>query len=115
MSGELDAVDRPYRVPGGQTGLWTCAVLIYAWVVLGSCVSVFPGTIESVLGIQYDFASTWGVSRLTFEVFTVGTLLVIVAFCTIGYWWAQRRDDPGADFTADLQRELLAGQVENVR
>jgi len=104
------AVDRPYRVPGGQAGLWACAVLIYAWVLLGSWVSVFPGTIESVLGIQYDFASSWGVSRLTFEVFTVGTLLMIVAFCTVGYWWAQRHDDPGADFTADLQRELLTGE-----
>jgi glutamate:GABA antiporter len=102
------ALHRPYRVPGGQAGLWVCAVLIYAWVVLGSWVSVFPGTIESVLGIQYDFESSWGVSRLTFETFTVGTLLVIVVFCTVGYWWAQRHDDAGADFTADLQRELLA-------
>jgi glutamate:GABA antiporter len=71
---------------------------------------VFPGTIEAVLGVKYDFAATWGVSRLTFEAFTVGTLLIIVLFCVIGYWWAQRRDDPGADFTAGLQRQLLAAE-----
>jgi len=98
---------RPYRIPGGRAGLWVCAVLIYAWVLLGSWLSVFPGTIEPVLGIKYDFAGTWGVSRLTFEAFTLGTLLAIVVFCTLGYWWAQRRGDAGADFTADLQRELL--------
>jgi hypothetical protein len=63
-----------------------------------------------VLGIHYDFAATWGVSRLTFEAFTVGTLLVIVTFCTLGYWWARRRGDAGADFTADLQQELLSAE-----
>lgn len=104
------ALDRPYRVPGGRAGLWACAVVIYAWVVLGSWVSVFPGTLESALGIRYDFVAAWGVSRLTFEAFTVGTLLAVVVFCAAGYWWAQRRDDPGADFTADLQRDLLAGE-----
>jgi amino acid transporter len=102
------ALDRPYRIPGGRAGLWACAVLIYAWVALGSWISVFPGTIESALGIHYDFADTWGVSRLTFEAFTVGTLLVIVAFCALGYVWARRHDDAGADFTADLQEELLS-------
>jgi amino acid transporter len=107
LRSRFPAVKRPYRIAGGRTGLWVCTTLIYAWVVLGSWVSVFPGTIESVLGIQYSFTSTWGVSRLTFEAFTVGTLLAITAFCTIGYWWARRRDDAGADFTADLQRELL--------
>ena len=102
------ALPRPYRIPGGRAGLWICALLIYAWVLLGSWLSVFPGTIEPVLGIKYDFAGTWGVSRLTFEAFTLGTLLAIVVFCTLGYWWAQRRGDAGADFTADVQRELLA-------
>jgi len=86
----------------------TCAVLIYAWVLLGSWLSVFPGTIEPVLGITYDFGGTWGVSRFTFEAFTLGTLLAIVVFCTLGYWWARRHGDAGADFTANLQRELLA-------
>jgi glutamate:GABA antiporter len=101
---------RPYRIPGGRAGLWVCAVLIYAWVLLGSWLSVFPGTIEPVLGIKYDFGGTWGVSRLTFEAFTLGTLLAIVVFCTLGYWWARWHGDAGADFTANLQRELLAAE-----
>lgn len=57
-----------------------------------------------LLGIKYDFTGTWGASRLTFEAFTVGTLPAIVVFCALGYWWAQRHDDVGAGFTADLQR-----------
>lgn len=105
------AVPRPYRIPGGSAGLWVCAVVIYAWVALGSWVSVFPGTIEPVLGIKYDFGGTWGVSRTTFEVFTLGTLRVIAAFCAAGYWWARRRADAGDDFTAQLQRELLSTEA----
>ena len=101
---------RPYRIPGGRAGLWVCAVLIYAWVLLGSWLSVFPGTIEPVLGIKYDFGGAWGVSRLTFEAFTLGTLLAILVFCTLGYWWARRHGDAGADFTANLRRELLAAE-----
>lgn len=103
--------DRPYRVPGGPAGIWACTVLIYAWVVLGSFAAVFPGTLESVLGISYDFKSTWGVSRVTFETFTLGTLLMIALFCGLGYWWARRTGDAGADFTAELERDLASQQA----
>lgn len=41
---------RPYRVPGGAAGMWVCTVLIYVWVAIGSWTTVFPGTVESVLG-----------------------------------------------------------------
>ena len=75
---------RPYRVPGGPAGIWACTVLIYAWVLLGSFAAVFPGTLESLLGISYDFKSIWGVSRVTFETFTLGTLRVIALFCGLG-------------------------------
>ena len=50
-------------------------------------------------------------SRVTFEAFTVGTLLAIVAFCTVGYWWARRRDDAGSDFTASIEADLIAQQT----
>ena len=73
--------------------------------------AVFPGTIESLLGISYDFKSTWGVSRVTFETFTLGTLLVIALFCGLGYWWAWRTGDAGADFTAGLEQDLASQQA----
>jgi hypothetical protein len=42
--------------------------------------------IENALGAGYKFQDTWGISRLRFEVFTLGTLAVIIAFAVIGYW-----------------------------
>ena len=84
-------VERPYRVPGGRAGLWVCAALIYLWVVLGSWVAVFPGTLESLFGIEYDFLDTWGVARPTFEAFTLGTLVAITVLALVAYVWEKRR------------------------
>lgn len=85
----MPEVERPFRVPGGNVGLWACLIPIYAWVLLGSWVAVFPGTLERVFGVDYDFLDTWGVSRLTFEFFTVGTLVVLIALAVAGYAWAK--------------------------
>ena len=57
-------VHRPFVVPGGRAGLWTCTVLATGFIALGSRVAVFPGTLESVLGVDYDFQGTWA-SRWT--------------------------------------------------
>ena len=70
-------VPRPFRVPTGNTGFRILGGLCFAWVALGSWVAVFPGTLERLLGLDYDFAETWGVSQLTFELFTLGTLAVL--------------------------------------
>jgi glutamate:GABA antiporter len=78
-------VHRPYHVPGGKAGMWIAGGLTTAWVALGSWVAVFPGTLEKLFGIDYDFKGTWGVSRGTYEALTLGTLAVILAFALIGY------------------------------
>lgn len=83
---------RPYRVPGGKVGVWICASVLFAWIALGSWVAVFPGTIEGVFGISYPFEEIWGVSRLNFEMFTLGTLLIITALAVGGFFWARVRD-----------------------
>lgn len=85
-------IERPYRVPGGRTGLLTCTVVIYLWVLIGSWAAVFPGTIEHVIGVPYDFKGTWGVSQATFEIFTLGTLAVIAAIAVSGYLLARHSD-----------------------
>lgn len=84
-------VPRPFRVPGGKPGLWICTVVIYVWVVLGSWVAVFPGTLEQVFGVTYDFHDVWGVDRVTFETFTVGTLVAIGLLSLVGYLYELRR------------------------
>jgi amino acid transporter len=79
-------VHRPYVVPFGNAGLWIGGVLTTFWVALGSWVAVFPGTLEKLFGLSYDFHGTWGVSRGKFEALTLGTLAVIVLFALVGYW-----------------------------
>lgn len=85
-------VERPFRVPGGRAGLWLCTGVIYLWVLLGSWVAVFPGTLEALLGLEYDFIDIWGVDQLVFETFTIGTLVVITLLALAGYFWQRRRD-----------------------
>jgi glutamate:GABA antiporter len=78
-------VHRPYRVPFGRVGIWIAGGLTTFWVVLGSWVAVFPGTLESLFGLGYDFEDEWGVSRATFEALTLGTLAVILVIALVGY------------------------------
>jgi amino acid transporter len=80
-----DHIHRPYRVPGGGRGMWISTVLITVGVALGSWVAVFPGVLEKLFGLGYDFYGTWGVHRGTFEALTLGTLAVIVLLAVIGY------------------------------
>jgi amino acid transporter len=79
-------VHRPYRIPGDLTGMWLAAGITTFWTALGSFVAVFPGVLESLFGIDYNFRDTWGVSRATFEVLTLATLAVVFAIAVVGYW-----------------------------
>jgi glutamate:GABA antiporter len=55
-------VRRPYRVPYGRLGMWTAGVLTTFWVALGSWVAVFPGTLEELFGLGYDFKKSGGLT-----------------------------------------------------
>jgi amino acid transporter len=78
-------VPRPYTVPFGSAGIWVSTLLVTGWIALGSWVAIFPGTLEKVFNVPYDFNDTWGLSRGKFELYTLGTLAVIVAFGLVGY------------------------------
>ena len=84
-------VHRPFRIPGGNVGLVVSVVLVFAWVAFGSFVAVFPGVLEHLLGIDYPFEDTWGVTRATFEVFTIGTLVAVIGLAVLGYAWRRFR------------------------
>ncbi len=79
-------VPRPYRHPWGMKGLWVSTILVMFWIALGSFQAVFPDVLEKLFGVGYDFKGSWGVTRGTFEVLTLGTLAVIVAIGVVGYW-----------------------------
>ena len=51
-------VVRPFRIPGGQIGLYISAGLTFIWVLFGSWEAVFPGVLEHWLGVDYDFYGT---------------------------------------------------------
>lgn len=76
---------RPFRVPGGNGVFTALGVLCFAWVLLGAWTTVLPGTLEPLLGVDYDFADTWGVGRGSFELLTWGTLAVLAALAAVGY------------------------------
>ncbi len=78
-------VHRPYRVPGGSSGMLVVGIITTFWVALGSWVAVFPGTLESLFGIDYGFKDEWGVTRGTYEALTLGTLGVVVLIAVVGY------------------------------
>jgi amino acid transporter len=76
---------RPFRVPVTDAQFAGLGWIAFAWVLLGSWVAVFPGTLERLFGEDYPFDDIWGVSQTTFEVFTLGTLGCLMALCAVGY------------------------------
>ncbi|WP_246236098.1 APC family permease [Streptomyces boluensis] len=90
-------VPRPYQVPFGNRGFMTCAALVYAWILVGSWCALFPGTLESLVGLDYDFPAIWGVSRTTFETFTLGTVAVLLAVGALGVRVARREREVHAE------------------
>jgi amino acid transporter len=90
-------VPRPYRLPGGKLGVWIAGGLCTAFILLASFIAVFPDVIEKAVGAGYNFQDTWGISRVRFEVFTLGTLAVIIAFAVIGYWLGRPVREQEAD------------------
>ena len=100
-------VHRRYRVPGGENaGMWICVVLVTAWAALGSWVAVFPGTLEPLFGVSYDFHGTWGVDRLKFSELTIGTLLIMFAVAVVGYLAGRRVRE--REVTIPIEHEVVA-------
>ena len=60
-------------------------MLCFVWIALGSWVAVFPGTLEALFGVDYPFYDILGRHRGAFEVFTLGTLVVLLALGVLGY------------------------------
>jgi amino acid transporter len=87
-------VRRPYVVPFGTAGIWIATLLTTGWIALGTWVAIFPGVLEKVFGVPYNFQDSWGLSRSKFELYTLGTLAVIIGFGVVGYLFAGnvRRD-----------------------
>lgn len=103
---------RPFRVPVGDGAFRVVVGICTAWVLLGSWVAIFPGTLESVFGVAYPFQDYWGVSRGTFEVFTLGTLGVLALLGLIGYVRARPVREEVGDSTVipPLRTDVVPGE-----
>ena len=102
---------RPYQVPGGTRGFLALAGVVFAYVVLGNVVAVFPSALDNLLGIPFSFQQSWGVSEGQFELFTLSTLAVVVVLGLVGYRVAgQMRRQAGAagDSRAGNARPAIA-------
>jgi amino acid transporter len=78
-------VPRSYQVPGGTRGFHILGSLVMAYIVIGSIVALFPGILESALGMEYDYAEIWGTTQGAVMGFTLGTFAVVVLIGVVGY------------------------------
>jgi amino acid transporter len=83
-------VPRSYQVPGGSRGFHILGSLVMAYIVIGSIVALFPGTLETALGIEYDYTEIWGTTQGAVLGFTLGTFVIVVLIGVIGYLGAGR-------------------------
>jgi amino acid transporter len=82
-------INRPFVTPGGQRGFQLMGSIVFAYIVLGSIGVLFPGTIEGIFGISYDFKDIWGLPRRQVEAFTLGTILIDLVVGFGGYFLAK--------------------------
>jgi len=78
-------VNRPFVTPGGRRGFQIMGTVVLVYIALGSIGVVFPGTIEGLFGISYNFMDIWGLTRSQVEAFTVGTIVIDLLVGVIGY------------------------------
>jgi amino acid transporter len=77
-------IARPFVVPGGNAGAWVCVVLTMFWVVAATIFSLWPGLFTSTWSADYA-----GVSRSTFEIYTLVTVAFLLAVAVV--FWAVGR------------------------
>ena len=78
-------VTRTYEVPGGVRGFQIIGRVLFIYICIGSIGVVFPGTLEGLLGIEYNFQEIWGMSRADVQLFTAGTMIVVILIAIAGY------------------------------
>jgi len=102
--------ERPFRVPVSDTVFRILGAICFAWILVGSWVAVFPGSLEVLFGLSYDFESVWGVSQSTFEAFALGTLGSILALGIVGYIRGKKvRNAAGQDAVSPAEGRTTLG------
>jgi glutamate:GABA antiporter len=84
-------VERPYRVPGGMAGAWLAVLITELFVVVTVVTLVWPGAINAMFGQSYSVQANWHVSRVFFEVVTLGSLGVMIVLGLV-FWLVGERN-----------------------
>jgi amino acid transporter len=78
-------LNRPYRVPFGNLGMWVCAVLTVGFCILATISVIWPG-----FGTSDPEAALaglgWGGQRATFEIVQIAPLVVMALIGVVFYF-----------------------------
>ena len=99
-----------YGIPRRDLKVTKDGITIAPGLALGSWVAVFPGTLENLLGVEFDFKETWGVSRGHFEALTLGTLVVLGAIAVVGLVLGGRERQRERDQLTATPEPAVAGR-----
>ena len=78
-------VHRPFVTPGKRRGFQIMGSIVFIYILLGSLGVLFPGTVEGILGIDYNFTDIWGLTRGQVEGFTLGTIAFDLVVALVGF------------------------------
>ena len=90
LRSKYPSAPRPFKVPVSDNGFKVLGGICFAWILVGSWIAVFPGTLEHAFGMEYDFEGIWGLSQSAFESFALGTLGSILALGIVGYIFGKK-------------------------
>ena len=77
-------IHRPFVTPGKRRGFQFMGSVAFIYIILGSFGVLFPGAVEGLLGIDYNFIDIWGLSRGRVEAFTLGTIAFDLILAVVG-------------------------------
>lgn len=89
---------RGYRIPGGAPVVWLCAILTEFFVVAATVFSLWPNLCSANGCFSADATAAVGtVGRGTWELTTIGTMVVIVLLGVV-FWLSGRNHQVSEDF-----------------
>lgn len=100
------SVPRPYRVPGGNIGVWSCGVIVTLWALLATVTLLWPGVGVGWFGTtgkpDDSLPSGFAGQRLTYE---MTQIVPLVGFLLAGLLFYAM----GAPTRAELNAKTAAG------
>jgi amino acid transporter len=100
-------VNRPFKIPGGMTGVWICGVLTTGWALFASIVAVFPGFLDHQLLNNADLPD--GVSRTKYESISLIAIAVTIAAGFIFYALGAKTRAEMVDVPLEGNEGMFAG------